>query len=293
MDGPVVKIKPLNDADTATVWLTLRQTCENFPEIGDDSSLCQALLTNQYPHFSANAIKMVCAKFNITNHKIARAVIKQVCERKRMQPPRPPDPVAQSPRGKLSSEDTKRMLLALRNMAPAAAGDFSSFCKALLSSQDPTLLARTVEHICRQFKITDESTARSIIQQLCERHLTKPAAATSVAPRQRVTLSDSDAEKVWRALRNEAPPTVDDSALCEKLLNDCDSAFFAKVLQMVRHNFRINDSGVARAVIRQVCTRKLEAVKAAMPVKPDAFGLMPPVAELHAFRAEVKPCLYV
>ena len=232
---------------------------------------------------------MVCSKFNITDHKIARAVIKQVCERKNVQPPRPPDAASGSPR--ISSDDAKRMLLALRNVAPAA-GDFSSFCKTLLSSHDPTLLARAVELICRQFHITDENVARGIIKQLCERYLTKPPAAASVTPAQRVTLSDSDAEKVWGEIRNIAPTTVDDSMLCKKLLNDCASSFYAKVLKMVGHKFRISDSGIARAVIRQVCTRKFEATKAAMRVQPDACGLMPPVPLLHAFRAEVRQHLY-
>ena len=79
-------------------------------------------------------------------------------------------------------------------------------------------------------------------------------------------LTDADARTVWLTLRHAAgtdPALQDDSSLCRYLIDNEDPAFSAKAMKLVGEKFQIDDVKTVRAVIRQVCERKILRLPAA------------------------------
>ena len=146
----------------------------------------------------------------------------------------------------------------------------------------------------QEFGLTNKNVVRAVIKQVCQRRNMQPVpparvSQTSATKKQHVKLSESDAKKVWLILRRlVSTATTNDGSLCRKLLAELGSDLFTKALNMVTKAFKIPDLAVTQALILQVCEGKLKAFNATMRVKADAFGLKPPIGQLHAFRAEVK-----
>ena len=203
----MAKIEPLNDADAKTVWLTLRKAAGpalNF-SASNNKALCQALLSNKNPDFSARALKMVCKQFRIADN-IARAVIKQVCDRIIMGP-RPPAAVS-NPAGKP------------RPPAATSVGAGGGGAAAAASATGGGAAAGGA---------ASASTAAT----------TSPTTSGPSTNSPRVgQLNDKDTKAVWLAIKGASPPALGDALICQKLISSSDPstsdpALLAKIVALV------------------------------------------------------------